>query len=471
MTSSEGAATFTPQPLDWQPCSGDERDQCATLSVPLDYANPEGTQIQLALLRKPAADPARRIGSLVVNPGGPGGSGIELAKALRLPKEISDVFDVVGFDPRGVGESTPFVCHTKSDIEDLVDLDPQPQTEEQWQDVEGKIKQLIDGCFQQGDQELLPFIGTANVARDLDVIREAVGDAKLTYLGYSYGTEIGAVYADLFPSHVRALVLDGVVDVGLSADELTTDSAIGFERALEEFFTYCDRTGCVKGEDARTAIDDLLARAREQPIPAGSARPATAGDILAAVDNSLYSRLSWPVLGRALTSALGGNASLIMTLADIFVDPNLIDVNLAVNCIDETYSQDPAHYKALGEKLEAVAPYEGTSSALGALPCAYWQVPPSPLRTPTAKGAPPILLIGTTGDPATPYEWAVSVSKELESAVLLTNYGEGHTAYLQGVPCVDDAVDAYLLTLQTPKPGATCGDTSTGPPIPTPTAP
>jgi pimeloyl-ACP methyl ester carboxylesterase len=405
-----------------------------------------------------------------VNPGGPGASGIDLAKTLPLPKEITDVFDVVGFDPRGVGQSTPLVCHTKSDVETLIDLDPQPQTEEQWQDDEAAVRKFVDGCFQGGDQSLLPFIGTENVARDLDVIRAALGDAGLTYLGYSYGTEIGAVYADLFPSHVRALVLDGVVDPSLSADALTSDSALGFEGALHDFFAYCSQKNCAKGEDAQTAIDDLMAQARQAPISSGAGRPATAGTILSALDNALYNRQAWPLLGQALSEGLRGKASLIVRLADIFDDANLVDVNLAVNCTDQAYSRDPAHYEALGKQLTAIAPEEGTFSALDALPCAYWQTSAKPLKPPEGKGAPPILLIGTTGDPATPYEWAVAVSKELESAVLLTNLGEGHTAYLSGVACVDDAVDQYLLTLMTPEPGATCGDITTGPPIPTPSA-
>lgn len=426
------------------------------------------------MIRLPARQPSQRIGSLLVNFGGPGGSGIEYLPgwAGSVPGEIRDRFDLVSFDPRGVGESEPIKCN--DNIQEILALDPTPDDEAEWKEVEQVSKDFADLCTQR-HKDLLPYVGTVNVARDLDQMRRVLGDEKLTYIGYSYGTTIGATYATMFPSNVRALVLDGAVDTSLSGDDIALGQALGFEGAMDDYVAYCAARRCVATypDDPMAGIDELIKRAEAAPIPApGADRAAGPGEVYNALSGAMYTEAYYPVLTRAINAGLGGNGTQLVNLADLLWQrnsdgsyPNLFEVLYAVNCVDYTFSRDAAYYRKLADEFEAKAPYYGIALVEGEIPCAYWGASPTPLPQPSGKGAPPIVVIGTTRDPATPYEWAVSLAEKLESAVLLTYRGTGHTAYLRSGSCITNAVNAYLLNLTPPADGTTCGDATYSTPI------
>jgi pimeloyl-ACP methyl ester carboxylesterase len=458
--------------LEWKGCGGSF--ECARLSVPLNYEAASGRQIELALIRQKAKDPSQRIGSLLVNPGGPGGGGIDFTRywARAVPAELQQRFDIVGFDPRGVGESTPLVCH--DDLQKLMALDPTPDDDAEWQQVFDTSKAFVAACVAKGG-DLLPYLGTQNVARDLDRIREALGDSKLTFFGYSYGTVIGSVYADMFPQNVRAVVLDGAVDYSLPNDVMSLQQALGFEGALKRYTDNCARTNCplTKRGEPMKVVEDLIAKAEKAPIPApGADRPAGPGETLLGILGSLYSQDLWGELTTAIEKGLDGDGTTLIKATDRYLGrdrngdyDNSTEMNVAVNCLDYANSRDPQYYKNLARQYATKAPHFGESVGSGGLLCAYWPPDPTPLKAPRATGSAPILVIGTTGDPATPYAWAVALSKQLENATLLTKNGEGHTAFRSGNGCIDEAVDEYLFNLKLPAKGTACGDASMANPI------
>lgn len=461
--------------LSWTPCGA--RFQCATLAVPLDYGVTSSRTISLALVRQPARDPSRRIGSLLVNPGGPGASGVNFARGIagQLAPEVQDRFDLVGFDPRGVGASSPLFCH--DDIQRLAALEPEPSTPAQWETVREATARFTALCAERG-KDLLPHVGSVNVVRDMERIRIALGEEKISYLGYSYGTVLGALYIDRYPDRVRAFVMDGPVQFTLSPDELTATQAAGFDRQYARYLADCRARACAladNGADPSVAISVLITTTRDRPIPSPKAdRPAGAGEAMLAVTGAMYSPRIWPRLTAAVTSALDGDGSGLIRLADGYLGrqgesyDNSFAMNPAVNCIDYAYSRDVAHYEALRPGLVARAPRFGASFAPGGLTCALWPVPAQPLRLENAgRGAPPVLMIGTTNDPATPYEWALAMRLELASAVLLTHEGDGHTVYGSGNRCIEAAVNAYLITLEPPVDGALCNANDVTPRKPT----
>jgi len=452
----------------WEDCPSGPFE-CASYDVPLDYSRPDGDTITLAVRRLPAGDPDQRIGVLFANPGGPGGSAIELlsAWARTLPSELRDRFDVVLFDPRGVGLSSPLLCH--DNIQELIGLNPYPDTDEEWAEIMDAIRRFTQRCAEVGGP-LLPHLGTRNAARDMDRLREAMGEDKITYFGYSYGTTLGQVYADLFPDRVRAMVLDGGVDNTLSFDELDLEQIVGFEAAFQRYLAQCAATQCLPG-DPEATVRGLIDEAAREPIPAPAGdRPVGAGELIQAILGSLYSKVSWGFLTAGLNSALDGDASTLLFLADNFAGRqdngeynNLTEAHKAVSCLDSAVDRDPQHHIDLADDFEARAPLFGRGAAAFGFFCAFWEAEPEPLTEPRAAGAPPILVIGSTGDPATPYKWSVSLAEQLESGVLLTRDGEGHLAYRFGDNCIDDAVEAYLLDLTLPPEGLVCGDAGIDP--------
>lgn len=462
------AEAQTPGTIQWKSCSGGF--QCGTLDVPLDYAKPDGEQIELSLVRLPARNQGQRIGSLLANPGGPGASGNEFVRfwARALDSKLRDRFDIVGWDPRGVGESEGLTC--TENIGTLYAQDPSPDTQAEWDALAREYRALADNCKRKhGD--LLQHVGTYDTARDLDRIRAALGDEKLTYVGYSYGTVIGQVYADLFPKNVRALVLDGAVDLSVGPDEGIIQQAKGFELALKNFADDCDaRARCklkMTGGSIK-AFDELFKKAEERPIPAKSAnRPAGPGEVMLGVIRPLYSEQAWPALEDAVDDALNGDGSGIVRLADDYLERKsdgtyngLLASNTAINCVDYPASKLPVDfraYPAAAQRFAELAPHFGNALANG-LTCAAWPAEPVPLKTPRGAGAPPIVVVSTSGDPATPYEWGVALSRQLESGTLISFGGEGHTAYGGGDRCVDGAVNAYLLELTVPEKDLRCGD-------------
>jgi pimeloyl-ACP methyl ester carboxylesterase len=422
--------------------------------------------IELSLVRYKARDPDRRIGVLLANPGGPGASANDFMRIWRsiVSSELRDRFDFVSFDPRGVGDSSPVVCH--DNLQDLVAADPDPDTEAEWQEAKAESKEFADNCAKKYGA-VLPHLGTKNVARDMDAIRVALGEEKLNYVGYSYGTSLGAVYADMFPGRIRAMVLDGGTNLSLDFAEVNLTQMIGFERAFQAYLDNCKEKSCAlaKNGDPRTAVEAIIARAELKPIPSKDAdRPAGPGEVQLGIISAMYSTFSWNSLTQALVAAQGGDGSGLVDLTDEYLQrdgsgdyPNLIEANAAVNYVDQVCPKDPDAYRNLGDEFAKQAPTFGRSAATAGLTCAYWQAAPDAVRAPEAKGAPPILVIATTNDPATPYEWGKALSEQLDSGVLVTHRGEGHTIYAQGNKCIDSLVNAYLLALAVPAAGTTCG--------------
>jgi pimeloyl-ACP methyl ester carboxylesterase len=460
-------ADFYDQDLDWQACDDHE---CATLTVPLDYAEPRGRTIDLALLRVPAR--AERLGALVVNPGGPGSPGTEYAAAAGqvFGRPLLEHLDVVGFDPRGTGRSAPVDCLSDQQLDAYLALDPSP-------DDAGERAALLDSLdeFGQGcaatDPQLAAHVSTIEAARDMDVLRSALGRVQLDYFGASYGTKLGATYAELFPDQVGRFVLDGAVDVSATSRELSLGQARGFETALRAYVENCVQTvdSCYLGDSVESglaAITDFLAEVDAQPIPTSDGRQLTVGSSFYGIVTPLYVREYWYVLSASLRAAFGGNGAGLLALADIYAsrDPesggytnNSAEAILAINCLDDPFAIRPGRVAAELPAFRAASPTFGDVFAWGLVGC-RGQVAESteePL-TIDGAGAAPIVVVGTTRDPATPYEWAQALADQLDSAVLVTRDGDGHTGYNVGNDCVDDAVEDYLLEGTVPDDGLTC---------------
>ena len=459
---------FYEQQVAWEECDDDRR--CATIEIPVDWSDASAGKASLAIKRTTAS--GDRQGSLLINPGGPGASGIEfLDGALSaISPEVQEAYDIVAFDPRGIGQSTPVTCLDDAAKDELVSKDFDLTTPEGRDAYAAQYAGLGAGCLERTGP-ILGHVDTSSAARDMDLIRALVGDDKLTYLGYSYGTQLGGTYAALFPERVGRLVLDGAVDYTLDGDALSLGQAEGFERALRAYATdclagaRCPMTGSV--DDALRQIHDLTQRAFTDPLTTqDSGRVLTRNLAFYGIAVALYSDESWPVLTQALDMALARNdGSGLLSLADFYnardIDGSFADNSTeaftAVNCADGRADADAAHLEAERAKILEVAPTLGDSFAWGGLICSGWPTPPQPRPADgAAPGAAPIVVIGTTNDPATPYEWAQSLAKTLDSGVLLTWEGEGHTAYGRSNECVAGAVDAYFLEGTVPQDGLVC---------------
>lgn len=480
--SSAGSGTSTgyvAPPLRWAACGGGF--QCATLVVPLDYAHPGGTKIDEAVIRAPATDPSASLGDLVVNPGGPGASGVQfLREGLSIfPAAVRARYTIVSFDPRGVGSSDPVVCLTPAQVTASYDMQPIPQDPAQRAALVAAAR-LEDRACAKREAGLIPYVGTNNVARDLDVLRAALGERKLTYLGYSYGTYLGTVYDEMFPTHVRAMVLDGAVDPTMDGRQFLTGQALGFQTDFDNFISWCaaqnDQTCPFRAAGAGSAglvaaYDALYARVSQAPLPTDPGAPAMGpGDFFTSVIGAMYDPAQgWPFLGIALEQAEQGSGA---DLEELFTEysgygtpdyVNSVDANTAVNCRDRPWPRHLSTYVHLATQLAARAPQFGAAIAYSGLSCLDWPLPPAPRPgDPHALGAPPVVIIGTTRDPATPYAWALALHAELAGSRLITHVGDGHTVYRAGAPaCVVNAVDSYLFSLTLPPVGLTC--TGTGP--------
>jgi pimeloyl-ACP methyl ester carboxylesterase len=461
------------QHLDWQPC--DHGFQCARLVVPFDYAHPDsGKRFSLPVVKLPATDPGHRVGALVVNPGGPGGSGAQYALGARseFPAALRARFDIVGFDPRGVAGSEPALrCQTGPQTDTFLATDDMPASQAQLATVVTASNQYAARC-QQDSGALLPFVGTKDAARDMDVLRAALGQAKLTYLGKSYGTYLGAWYAQLFPRKVRALVLDGAFDPDTPGLQDDIVQAQGFQVALNAFTTSClAAPGCplgAQGSSVQAAVGRLQAlvvRANSRPLAShnGTGQVADGAMLLNGVASALYSRSLWPDLKEGLAGAVSGDGSVLLQLADLLLErnpdgsySNLVDADTAISCLDRPWPKAVASWQAAANQAAQAAPLFGAPIVWGNLTCAYWPVPSDPLPVIRAAGAPPILVVGTLRDPATPYRWAQALAGDLSSGVLLGWNGDGHTAYGEGSSCVDTIVTGYFISLKKPRSGLVC---------------
>lgn len=446
--------------LRWRPCGG---FQCATLPVPLDHADPSGPRIELSVIRAPAREPDRRIGALVVNPGGPGGSGVDYVRdaATSFPGELRDRFDIVGFDPRGVGGSGPVDC--VKDMGPYYALDFSPDTPAERDALVAGVRAFVDGCV-RNEGERLAHLSTDDTVRDLDRIRAALGDDRLTYLGFSYGTVLGARYAAAYPDRVRALVLDGALDPSLDATQLVVQQAAGFEHVLDSFLRWCARdTDCAFRRGGRTAraFDRLSARVDREGLAVPGTTPPrrlTATEFDLALAAALYEgRRGFSFLGEALDAADRGDGRGLAELSDAYTERHadgtyggIEEAFLAISCSDGPPVGGLDGVRAAEEQVVGVAPRLGRAIVNNSLACAFWPVPapqPAPIRAP---GAPPILVIGTRHDPATPLAWARSLAEQLESGVLVTAPGDQHTAFGLGNACVDSTVVRYLVDLEVP---------------------
>lgn len=461
---------FYDQTLEWTSCGGE--DECATLQVPLNYAEPAAGTIELALLRSPATGPSP-IGPLVVNPGGPGGSGVQYAEAadIVMSPQLREAYDIVGFDPRGVGKSDPLNCLTDAELDELLAADASPDDEDEIAGLVADAEDFAAGCV--ADSEALTrHIGSANVVRDMDILRAALNRPVLDYLGFSYGTLLGAMYADEFTDRVGRMVLDGGIDPTLSNTEISKGQALGFEVALQRYIDDCvEQPDCPLGTDptvAKQRLLDFVDILDENPLPTDDPqRPLTQALALSAIVYPLYQpEFGWPLLTTSLTLALAGDGSAMLGTVDLFNERDLdgtyasngVDVLYAVNCVDRPDRPDVAETEALAERWSVEAPMFGSYLAWGNLPCSYWSVPAtSEPRALVAEGSPEILVVGTEYDPATPYVWSQALAAQLDNGVLVTWVdADGHTAYNNGSACIDEAVDDFLINGVVPEDGTEC---------------
>jgi pimeloyl-ACP methyl ester carboxylesterase len=505
-TAARGAAVVADQPaptpelqkfyaqrLDWGSCASfapaeedkatfsDPKFDCTYLQVPLDYSKPAGTTAQIAVLRMKATDPGQRVGSLVINPGGPGASGTEAATGVAQQitgSPLAQRFDLVGFDPRGVGASKPLIkCFTPAerDADRLdVEVDNSPAGVAR---QEAKNKDYDNKCAQRSGLDLLANAGTRDVAKDMDILRAALGDQKLTYLGYSYGTRLGYTYAEDFPKNVRALVLDGALDPDQNLIDRTVAQAGGFQQAFNAFGVWCAaQPGCPLGTDPAKDTDNykkLVLPLINKPLRMPDGRLMSYNDAMTGVIQGLYTPQAWQGILIGLQELATGQKSnqlriptfALMYLADAYEgrEPDgtyqyTLDAFTAIGCVDDKAVKDRAMELEANKRALAVAPFEddghGPSPALD--PCAFWPVPnTSAPHEPHVVGLPQVLVISVTGDPATPYQAGVNLAKALD-ARLLTVQGTQHTVALQGTKCVDDIVGKYFIDLTLPPEGARC---------------
>lgn len=459
---------FYGQELDWEVC-GSGFD-CTTVTAPLDWSEPSAGEIDLAVIRHRATGGAA-IGSLLTNPGGPGASGFDLIQQsldFAVGTPLQSAYDVIGFDPRGVGQSTAVRCFDAPEMDAyLFDIPANARGTDAWTDeLTEAHRGFADACEANSDG-ILPFITTENAARDMDLLRAVLGDEQLHYLGYSYGTFLGATYAKLYPEKVGRLVLDGAIDPSVSGLDVSTTQGVGFESALRAYMADClDGGDCPFSgtvDEAMADLGTLLASVDRSPLPAADGRELGADSLLTAIVTALYSQDSWSYLTIALADVLQGDPEVAFQLVDFYYareggqyTDNSTEAFRAYNCMDypadSTPEQEAAADALLAEKAPTVAPYWS-----GPDPCDAWPYPPTGVREPiTAVGAAPIVVVGTTNDPATPYEWSVSLAEQLSSGVLVTRVGEGHTGYNKGNLCVDSAVEDYLIDGTVPQDGLRC---------------
>ncbi len=462
-------AQFYGQQLDWTSCQG--AFECAELQVPVDYADPSEETFDLAVLRVPATDPADRIGSLVVNPGGPGAPGTSYAAAADrvFGQRLLDAYDIVGFDPRGTGGSSPVDCLSDEELDDFLSQDPDPDTPAEGEEYAEFVDRIGQGCM-DNTGDIIGHVSTIEAARDLDVLRAALGEGELDYLGASYGTKLGATYADLFPDRVGRLVLDGALDLSLSARDLSLGQARGFQTALEAYVDNCvtQTASCFLGDSTEAGlqrIEDFLDEVDAEPLTTDSGRPLTQGLATYGLVTPLYNRDYWLLLSSALRQGFAGDGTALLQLADAYASrnpdgsyaDNSSEAFYAINCLDDPTSVPLDEVDDAYPDFERASPTLGRFFAWGLQTCAGVEVSSTEKpRDVRAEGAAPIVVIGTTRDPATPYEWAEALAEQLDSGVLVSRDGDGHTGYNSGNACVDDAVEDYLVEGDVPQDGLSC---------------
>ncbi|MGW1006320.1 alpha/beta hydrolase [Streptomyces sp. NPDC002520] len=485
---SSGVGDLTAQKLDWTDCPapseaegagsapsplpGGARWQCATMKAPLDWSRPKGATIDIALIRARASGPAnKRIGSLLFNFGGPGGSGVTTLPAFAQDyTALRARYDLVSFDPRGVGRSAPVKCLNDAQLDEYFQQDATPDDSAEQTELVNRTKQFNNAC-EQNSRKVLPHVRTTDAARDMDLMRQVLGDAKLHYFGISYGTELGGVYAHLFPEHVGRAVFDGVVDPTEDPEQSALSQAKGFQLALDNFAEDCTSktTECPIGDtaqDVKDRIATLLSDLDKKPITGIFPRELTQTVATNGIAQSLYSKDFWEYLTEGLEEAYDGDGKILMLLSDSLNGrsengeySNLTAANIAINCADDKprYSTDFVRQRV--PEFRAASPLFGDFLAWGMVSCTNWAVPGAADHPEvSAPGSAPILVVGNTGDPATPYQGARRMAQALGKGVgvELTYKGQGHGAYDSKNKCVQGAVNSYLLDGKVPKAGTVC---------------
>ncbi len=464
----DGLDGYYAQKLDWSDCN--DGFECSTFNVPVDYANPAGRALQISVIRKLATGSTR--GSLILNPGGPGGSGIEYVTYADyvVGDTLRENFDIVGFDPRGVGQSTPVECLSDVQTDEYIALDGSPDNQTEVDQAQA-MSELFGQTCATNSPDIFKFLDTVSATRDIDILRALLGDEKLNWLGKSYGTFLGATYADLFPERVGRMLLDGAIDPSLSNEELSYGQALGFELALQRFVDDCaTREDCPLSASGKTGVSEitnLLIDLDSNPATLEDGRLFTQAMATIGIVGSLYDKVNgWPELRTNLSLAFDNDFSGLAANVDFYTGrqsdgsfkDNSNDAIAAVNCLDRPDRATIDQTKVLAGEWEKVAPNFGTYLAWGNLSCTYWQAEATGLpKVITAPGTPTILVVGTVNDPATPYQWAQALASQLSSGVLLTLDGDGHTAYYQGSDCIDKVVDNFFLTGEA-KEGIVCSD-------------
>ncbi len=468
-----GLNKFYSQHLTWSRCGAGET-MCTQFEVPIDYAKPDGETVKLKMLKLPARGGSASRGAMFVNPGGPGGSATEYAAAgdWALSAQLRRNFDVVGFDPRGVAQSNPITCVDPRTLDILMGYDPTPDDAAERAELSRLSADFGKACAAKYPQ-LLGHVSTIEAAKDMDIARAVIGQPKLNYLGKSYGTFLGATYAGLFPTNVGRMVLDGAVPPDLTDDEMNIGQAEGFEAATRAYVADCVReSGCPLGSDLEggmTKLRDFLARLDTKPLPVrgdASVNQLTEGWGSVALAEAMYDQGMWAQLTPALADAFNGDGTRLFDFArqyarrnsDGTYSSNIMQVISAVNCLDRGAKQmTDAEREARTKAYTAKAPTWGRFMVSGSTICETWPAPPTgQIAKVRAAGSPPIVVVGTTRDPATPYAWSKRLAEQLENGHLITMDGDGHTAYMRANNCVDRAVDNYFMDGTVPKDGLTC---------------
>lgn len=491
---------FDNQQLSWKACHDEneveellewgaqekwlESLECTTMNVPLDYTDPEGEQMGLALVRRAAeGEPEERKGSLVINPGGPGGSGLEMLTGELFTSEIRDVFDLVSFDPRGIGASAPISCGEEfADEEDdpweeylSWDADPTDITEDDLVTMDEMAREVVDQCVEETGEEFLAHMGTVNVARDMDLIRENLDEDELHYVGYSYGTHLGALYAELYPENVGGMVLDGAVDGEIDLLRMVVEQTEGFQETWERFIEQCSDCPFDDSESATETVTALAKGLDGDPIviddPAWHEEEVTidGGALIGILMHSMYQEWVWPDLEEALVALGRGDLyeatyqlsglywMFFLYMAEEEAEENQAAARVAVECADSETGADLDAYREAAEAAYEASPLFGPGMVWPQMMCSHWADPAERLSGFSASEAPPIVVIGTVGDPATPYEWSRRLADQLDSATLVTYEGSGHGVYgFDANTCVDEVIDAYLLEGAVPDSGHSC---------------
>ncbi|CAM3946813.1 alpha/beta hydrolase [Smaragdicoccus niigatensis] len=462
---------FYNQTIQWGSCKGFEMGgpelnhglQCARVTVPLDYSKPDGETASIAISRSRAT--GNKIGSILVNPGGPGGSGLSMPTDAGYSSTLGENFDVIGFDPRGIGASTPAIkCTTTSEMDQSRQSDGYDNTPAGITAQEASTKAWVSSCVKRSGLNLLAHVGTRDVVRDMDIIRAVLGDDKLTYVGYSYGTRLGATYAEMFPDNVRAMVLDGALDPTQNRSDQLVKQNRAFQQAFDDYAAYCARFAtCPLGNDPTKAVSNyrvLIESLIGNPAETKDGRGLSYGDAQTAVSLAMYSPALWGYLTQGLSEVTQGTGDTLLMLADASYGrradgtyTNELDARIAVRCVDDPAATDRDALGKLDTAIREAAPFEDDGRGTGLAPldtCAFWPVPttskPHAINIPAL---PKIVVVSTTHDPATPYQAGVDLARQLRAS-LLTYQGTQHGAFLNSGKCIDDAVIAYLRDLKDP---------------------